>query len=121
MNPVDLFYFILLMVMICMIVFFFFFFLQVTMESFFFTETGTVAQSQTRIEKTSMCVCYIQFTREAHFTGEGYLGLKLDDVPDVPDNFYAGIGFRTDQQDGLMFYHQGQVQTHLTLPHIKWV
>ncbi|XP_057219104.1 laminin subunit alpha-5 isoform X1 [Triplophysa rosa] len=48
------------------------------------------------------------FTREAHFAGEGYLGLKLDDVPDVPDNFYAGIGFRTDQQNGLMFYHQGQ-------------
>lgn len=58
------------------------------------------------------CLCVLQFTREAHFAGEGYLGLNLDNVPDVSDNFYAGIGFRTDQQNGLMFYHQGQVQTH---------
>lgn len=58
-----------------------------------------------------MCVCAVcQFTREARFTGEGYLGLKMDDVLN-PDNFYAGIGFRTDQQTGLMFYRQGQVQT----------
>ncbi|XP_056106000.1 laminin subunit alpha-5 isoform X1 [Rhinichthys klamathensis goyatoka] len=48
------------------------------------------------------------FTREAHFTGEGYLGLKMANVLDLPDNFYAGIGFRTDQHNGLMFYHQGQ-------------
>lgn len=53
----------------------------------------------------------LQFTREAHFTGDGYLGLQLADVPDVQDNFYAGVGFRTEHQDGLMFYHQGQVQT----------
>ncbi|XP_051961295.1 laminin subunit alpha-5-like [Xyrauchen texanus] len=54
------------------------------------------------------CPDNLLFTREAHFAGEGYLGLKLDGVPDVPDNFYAGIGFRTDQQNGLMFYHKGQ-------------
>ncbi|XP_051518234.1 laminin subunit alpha-5 [Myxocyprinus asiaticus] len=54
------------------------------------------------------CPDNLLFTREAHFAGEGYLSLKLDGVPDVPDNFYAGIGFRTDQQNGLMFYHQGQ-------------
>ncbi|XP_073731136.1 laminin subunit alpha-5 [Misgurnus anguillicaudatus] len=47
-------------------------------------------------------------TREAHFTGDGYLGLQLADVPDIQDNFYAGVGFRTEHQDGLMFYHQGQ-------------
>ncbi len=64
-----------------------------------------------------MCVCVVcQFTREAHFTGEGYLGLNMDNVLN-PDNFYAGIGFRTDQQNGLMFYHQGQVQ--ITVWHIK--
>uniref|UniRef100_A0A671KLI3 Laminin subunit alpha-5-like n=1 Tax=Sinocyclocheilus anshuiensis TaxID=1608454 RepID=A0A671KLI3_9TELE len=53
------------------------------------------------------CPDDLLFTREAHFTGEGYLGLKMDDVLN-PDNFYAGIGFRTDQQTGLMFYRQGQ-------------
>ncbi|XP_016088609.1 laminin subunit alpha-5-like [Sinocyclocheilus grahami] len=53
------------------------------------------------------CPDDLLFTREAHFTGEGYLGLKMDDVLN-PDSFYAGIGFRTDQQTGLMFYRQGQ-------------
>uniref|UniRef100_A0A9J8BJ37 Laminin subunit alpha-5 n=1 Tax=Cyprinus carpio carpio TaxID=630221 RepID=A0A9J8BJ37_CYPCA len=53
------------------------------------------------------CPDDLLFTREARFTGEGYLGLKMDDVLN-PDNFYAGIGFRTDQQTGLMFYRQGQ-------------
>uniref|UniRef100_A0A9J7XYR4 Laminin subunit alpha-5 n=1 Tax=Cyprinus carpio carpio TaxID=630221 RepID=A0A9J7XYR4_CYPCA len=48
------------------------------------------------------------FMREAHFTGEGYLGLKMDNVVDHPQELYAGIGFRTDQQNGLMFYRQGQ-------------
>uniref|UniRef100_A0A8C1MUI0 Laminin, alpha 5 n=1 Tax=Cyprinus carpio TaxID=7962 RepID=A0A8C1MUI0_CYPCA len=58
-----------------------------------------------------MCVCIVcQFMREAHFTGEGYLGLKMDNVVDHPQELYAGIGFRTDQQNGLMFYRQGQVQ-----------
>ncbi|XDV45702.1 hypothetical protein PO909_013751, partial [Leuciscus waleckii] len=52
------------------------------------------------------CPENLLFTREAHFTGDGYLGLKMENLP--PDNFYAGIGFRTDQQNGLMFYHQGQ-------------
>lgn len=67
-----------------------------------------------------MCVVLFQFTREAHFTGEGYLGLKMENVLDLPDDFYAGIGFRTDQQNGLMFYHQGQVQiTLITVSHIK--
>lgn len=37
----------------------------------------------------------------------------MENVPDLPDNFYAGIGFRTDQQNGLMFYHQGQVKITL--------
>uniref|UniRef100_A0A671KQZ1 Laminin subunit alpha-5 n=1 Tax=Sinocyclocheilus anshuiensis TaxID=1608454 RepID=A0A671KQZ1_9TELE len=54
------------------------------------------------------CPDDLLFTREAHFTGEGYLRLKMDNVLDHPDNFYAGIGFRTDQQNGLMFYRQGQ-------------
>ncbi|XP_016099348.1 laminin subunit alpha-5 [Sinocyclocheilus grahami] len=54
------------------------------------------------------CPDDLLFTREAHFTGEGYLSLKMDNVLDHPDNFYAGIGFRTDQQNGLMFYRQGQ-------------
>ncbi|XP_043080700.1 laminin subunit alpha-5 isoform X1 [Puntigrus tetrazona] len=53
------------------------------------------------------CTDDLLFTREAHFTGEGYLGLRRDDVLN-PDSFYAGFGFRTDQQNGLMFYRRGQ-------------
>ncbi len=60
-----------------------------------------------------MLICVVcQFTREAHFTGDGYLGLKMNSLP-IPDDFYAGIGFRTDQQTGLMFYSQSQV--HITV------
>ncbi len=63
-------------------------------------------------------ICVVcQFTREAHFTGDGYLGLKMNSLP-IPDDFYAGIGFRTDQQTGLMFY--GQSQVHITVRHIKY-
>nr|XP_009294934.1 laminin subunit alpha-5 isoform X1 [Danio rerio] len=53
------------------------------------------------------CPDDLLFTREAHFTGEGYLGLKMDYV-DLANSFYGGIGFRTDQQNGLMFYHQNK-------------
>lgn len=65
-------------------------------------------------------VFVFQFTREAHFTGGGYLGLKIENALDLPDDFYAGIGFRTNQQNGLMFYHQSQVQiTLITVSRIK--
>ncbi|XP_052396695.1 laminin subunit alpha-5-like [Carassius gibelio] len=59
---------------------------------------------------SSGCSDDLLFTRKVRFTGEGYLGLKIDTnkVVEYPDNFYAGIGFRTDQQNGLMFYRQGQ-------------
>ncbi|XP_063064918.1 laminin subunit alpha-5 isoform X2 [Engraulis encrasicolus] len=44
--------------------------------------------------------------REAHFTGQSYLNMMMGNTPALRDNFYAGVGFRTDQNDGLMFYHQ---------------
>ncbi|XP_035378190.1 laminin subunit alpha-5 isoform X2 [Electrophorus electricus] len=44
--------------------------------------------------------------REAHFTGNSYLDLKLDDLPDLSSAFYAGLGFRTAQENGLLLHHQ---------------
>ncbi|KAL4655456.1 laminin subunit alpha-5 isoform X1 [Arapaima gigas] len=46
--------------------------------------------------------------REAYFSGLSYLNLTVEDIPDLRSNFYTGFGFRTEQRDGLMFYHQAQ-------------
>uniref|UniRef100_A0A8K9UV88 Laminin subunit alpha-5 n=1 Tax=Oncorhynchus mykiss TaxID=8022 RepID=A0A8K9UV88_ONCMY len=46
--------------------------------------------------------------REAHFSGQSYLDLSPDSIPGLRNNFYAGFGFRSDQKNGLMFYHQAQ-------------
>lgn len=55
-----------------------------------------------------MCV-FIQVAREAHFSGQSYLNLALTGVPTLRNNFYASFSFRTEQKEGLMFYHQDQV------------
>ncbi|XP_022533328.2 laminin subunit alpha-5 isoform X2 [Astyanax mexicanus] len=45
--------------------------------------------------------------REAHFTGQSYLDFNLGILPNIT-NFYAGLGFRTDQENGLLLHHQVQ-------------
>ncbi|XP_041655744.1 laminin subunit alpha-5 isoform X2 [Cheilinus undulatus] len=52
------------------------------------------------------CDSDLLVAREAHFTGQSYLDLELTDIPNLRDNFYASFSFRTEQRDGLMFYHQ---------------
>ncbi|TRY84024.1 hypothetical protein DNTS_013565, partial [Danionella cerebrum] len=52
------------------------------------------------------CPDDLLFTREAHFSGDGYLGVLMGSV-DLT-NFYGGIGFRTDQQNGLLFHYQNE-------------
>ncbi|KAG7323189.1 hypothetical protein KOW79_012891 [Hemibagrus wyckioides] len=54
------------------------------------------------------CPDELLVAREAHFKGQGYLDLKLDNLPDITDNFYAGVGFRTEQKNGLLLHHQAQ-------------
>ncbi|XP_062872234.1 laminin subunit alpha-5 [Trichomycterus rosablanca] len=46
--------------------------------------------------------------REAYFKGQSYLNLDLNNRPDIKDEFYAGLGFRTDQNNGqqLLLQHQ---------------
>ncbi|XP_047662931.1 laminin subunit alpha-5 isoform X3 [Tachysurus fulvidraco] len=46
--------------------------------------------------------------REAHFRGQSYLDLMLDNLPDLTDQFYAGVGFRTEQRKALLLHHQAQ-------------
>lgn len=53
-----------------------------------------------------MCV---QVAREAHFSGQSYLDLAVSNIPTLRNNFYASFSFRTEQQEGLLFYHRDQV------------
>uniref|UniRef100_A0A8B9LXF7 Laminin subunit alpha-5 n=1 Tax=Astyanax mexicanus TaxID=7994 RepID=A0A8B9LXF7_ASTMX len=43
-----------------------------------------------------------------HFTGQSYLDFNLGILPNIT-NFYAGLGFRTDQENGLLLHHQSGV------------
>uniref|UniRef100_A0AAV2LXJ7 Laminin subunit alpha-5 n=1 Tax=Knipowitschia caucasica TaxID=637954 RepID=A0AAV2LXJ7_KNICA len=59
--------------------------------------------------------------REAHFSGQSYLDLDLTNVPSLRNNFYSSLSFRTDQKEGLMFYHQdseGVCQIFLNEGHV---
>lgn len=54
------------------------------------------------------CPDNLLVAREAHFSGLSYLDLGPSDITSLRDNFYAGFGFRSDQKNGLMLYHQAQ-------------
>ncbi|KAK7884079.1 hypothetical protein WMY93_027202 [Mugilogobius chulae] len=67
------------------------------------------------------CDSDLLVAREAHFSGQSYLDLALTNVPSLRNNFYASLGFRTDQKDGLMFYHrdsEGLCQVFLNEGHV---
>ena len=51
----------------------------------------------------------LQVAREAHFSGQSYLDLAPGNVPNLKNNFYTSFSFRTEQKEGLMFYHHDQV------------
>lgn len=53
----------------------------------------------------------MQVAREAHFSGQSYLDLDLANIPTLRNNFYTSFSFRTEQKEGLMFYHHDQVGT----------
>ncbi|XP_066526408.1 laminin subunit alpha-5 isoform X2 [Hoplias malabaricus] len=53
------------------------------------------------------CPDYLLVAREAHFTGKSYLDFNFEKIPSLTDKFYAGLGFRTSQTNGLLLhYHQ---------------
>ncbi|XP_036961278.1 laminin subunit alpha-5 isoform X1 [Acanthopagrus latus] len=55
------------------------------------------------------CKDSVLVAHEAHFSGQSYLNLALTDIPALRNySFHASFGFRTEQKDGLMFYHQDQ-------------
>uniref|UniRef100_A0A3B4BCE3 Laminin, alpha 5 n=1 Tax=Periophthalmus magnuspinnatus TaxID=409849 RepID=A0A3B4BCE3_9GOBI len=66
------------------------------------------------------CDSDLLVAREAHFSGQSYLDLDLTSVPSLRNNFYASFSFRTDQKDGLMFYHRdsGVCQIFLNEGHL---
>ncbi|KAM6929230.1 laminin subunit alpha-5 [Lycodopsis pacificus] len=54
------------------------------------------------------CDSDLLVAREAHFSSQSYLGLALTNIPSLRSNFYSSFGFRTEQKEGLMFYHHDQ-------------
>ncbi|XP_036446627.1 laminin subunit alpha-5 isoform X2 [Colossoma macropomum] len=54
------------------------------------------------------CPDNLLVAREAHFKGQSYLDFTDLEPPNLTDNFYAGLGFRTDQKNGLLLHHQAQ-------------
>uniref|UniRef100_A0AAR2KUL6 Laminin subunit alpha-5 n=1 Tax=Pygocentrus nattereri TaxID=42514 RepID=A0AAR2KUL6_PYGNA len=55
------------------------------------------------------CPDNLLVAREAHFKGQNYLDFTDLKSPKLTDNFYAGLGFRTEQKNGLLLQHQAQV------------
>uniref|UniRef100_A0A8C2ZNF1 Laminin subunit alpha-5 n=1 Tax=Cyclopterus lumpus TaxID=8103 RepID=A0A8C2ZNF1_CYCLU len=55
------------------------------------------------------CDSDLLVAREAHFSGQSYLDFStLINIPSLRNNFYSSFGFRTEQKEGLMFYHHDQ-------------
>uniref|UniRef100_A0A8C4GGV7 Laminin subunit alpha-5 n=1 Tax=Dicentrarchus labrax TaxID=13489 RepID=A0A8C4GGV7_DICLA len=54
------------------------------------------------------CDSDLLVAREAHFSGQSYLDLNLTNIPSLRNNFYTSFSFRTEQKEGLMFYHHDQ-------------
>ncbi|XP_035864341.1 laminin subunit alpha-5 isoform X2 [Sander lucioperca] len=54
------------------------------------------------------CDSDLLVAREAHFSGQSYLDMALTNIPTLTNNFYASFSFRTEQTEGLMFYHHDQ-------------
>lgn len=58
-----------------------------------------------------VCVCvHVQLAREGYFSGQSYLNFNVTDASSIMNNFFAGLGFRTETTDGLMFFHKSQVR-----------
>uniref|UniRef100_A0A7N8XFZ2 Laminin subunit alpha-5 n=1 Tax=Mastacembelus armatus TaxID=205130 RepID=A0A7N8XFZ2_9TELE len=54
------------------------------------------------------CDSDLLVAREAYFSGQSYLELALTNIPNLGNNFYASFSFRTEQKEGLLFYHHNQ-------------
>lgn len=54
------------------------------------------------------CDSDLLVAREAHFSGQSYLDLALTNIPTLRNNFYASFSFRTENTEGLMFFHRDQ-------------
>uniref|UniRef100_A0A096M5Y4 Uncharacterized protein n=1 Tax=Poecilia formosa TaxID=48698 RepID=A0A096M5Y4_POEFO len=57
---------------------------------------------------SSGCNSDLLVARKAHFSGQSYMKLAPKDVSSQKDKFYASFSFRTEQKNGLMFFHKDQ-------------
>ncbi|KAG8447132.1 hypothetical protein GDO86_014548 [Hymenochirus boettgeri] len=51
------------------------------------------------------CTSDLLIARSVQFYGHGFLNLALKNVPSLQDNFVTGFGFRTRQDNGLLYQH----------------
>lgn len=72
-------------------------------------ELSMVLKQWKEIHQTLSWLLTVQVAREAYFKGQSYLDLKLDNLPDLTEQFYAGVGFRTEQKNALLLHHRAQV------------
>ncbi|XP_039878777.1 laminin subunit alpha-5 isoform X1 [Simochromis diagramma] len=54
------------------------------------------------------CHDKLLLAREGYFPGQSYLNFNVMDASSIMNNFFAGLGFRTETTDGLMFFHKNQ-------------
>nr|XP_020464725.1 laminin subunit alpha-5 [Monopterus albus] len=54
------------------------------------------------------CDSDLLIAREAYFSGQSFLELGLTNTLHLKNNFYASFSFRTEQKEGLVFYHHDQ-------------
>lgn len=53
------------------------------------------------------CASDLLISRFVHFNGNGYIKLEPESLPGLQDNFHFGFGFRSAQNNGLMFQYKG--------------
>nr|XP_033819501.1 laminin subunit alpha-5 isoform X1 [Geotrypetes seraphini] len=57
------------------------------------------------------CPSDLLIVRSATFHGHGFLTLSLKNIPSLQENFYTGFGFRTSQNNGLLYHHSTEEGT----------
>ncbi|XP_013362945.1 PREDICTED: laminin subunit alpha-5 isoform X2 [Chinchilla lanigera] len=70
---------------------------------------------------SSGCTADLLVGRTMTFYGHGFLPLALPDVPPLTSNIYSGIGFRSTQNNGLLYHHaspDGLCQVSLQQGHV---
>ncbi|XP_043946347.1 laminin subunit alpha-5 [Protopterus annectens] len=65
------------------------------------------------------CSSELLISRFVRFTGDGYIKLEPESLPGLQDNFHFGFGFRSAQNNGLMFQYKGDGTCDVSLKNGK--